>query len=232
MNEVKDEFHFRDLKADEITVKAFPTDGGISVILYKDARVDMTILNETVGPKNWTRLYPHGAAYCEVSIWDADKNAWITKGDYGQCDFGTNSEKGTASDSFKRACFNWGIGIELYTCPVICIPKHFVTTVAAKMDLKVVDELYVSEFKVKDHVITDISVVSKLSNQLIYCFKNGAEVKVEPKLTYQNQLRVFISGIEGLTISDVAQEFKLNGTSSEDEFKSALDKLKERYNAK
>ena len=156
MNEVKDEFYFRDLKADEITVKAFPTDGGISVILYKDARVDMTILNETVGPKNWTRLYPHGAAYCEVSIWDADKNAWITKGDYGQCDFGTNSEKGTASDSFKRACFNWGIGIELYTCPVICIPKHFVTTVTAKMGLKVVDELYVSEFKVKDHVITDI----------------------------------------------------------------------------
>lgn len=229
---IKDDFSFRDLKAEEIILKAFPTESGISIILYKDARVDMSILNETVGSKNWRRLYPNGASYCEVSIWDSEKSAWVTKGDYGQCDFGTNSEKGTASDSFKRACFNWGIGIELYTSPVICVPRHFVTTRNSNTGLKVVDDLYVSEFKVKDHVITDISVVSKLSGQTIYSYVDGKEVEVHPTLTYQNQLRLFISSIEGLTISDVAKEYKLNGLSSEEDFKKALEDLKVKYNAK
>ena len=34
----------------------------------------------------------------------------------------TEKEKGLASDSFKRAGFNWGIGRELYTAPFIYIP--------------------------------------------------------------------------------------------------------------
>lgn len=223
------DFTFRDLKAEEITLKAFPTEQGVSVVLYKDARVDINILNETVGPKNWTRLYPHGASYCEVSIWDEKKGAWVSKGDYGQCDFGTNSEKGTASDSFKRACFNWGIGIELYTSPVICIPRYFVSIVAAKNGLKVVDDLYVSDFKVVDHVITDISIISSLSGQTVYSFVNGKEVKVSPKLSGQNLLRLFISKVEGLSVKDVAQEFKLNGMSSDKDFEDALSQLKLRY---
>ena len=34
----------------------------------------------------------------------------------------TEKEKSQASDSFKRACFNWGIGRELYSAPFIWIP--------------------------------------------------------------------------------------------------------------
>lgn len=218
---------FRDLKAEEITLKAYPTnDGTVSVILYKDARVDINILNETFGLYGWKRLYPNGASYCEVSIWDDNKKDWVTKGDYGQCDFGSNSEKGTASDSFKRACFNWGIGIELYTSPVISIPTYYVTIA----NNKVVDELYVSDFKVKDHIITDITIMSRLSGQVVYSYVDGKSVEVNPELSYQNQVRVFAAEHK-LSIKDIAVEFKLNGLSSDDEFKVALEVLKGRYNA-
>lgn len=218
---------FRDLKAEEITLKAFPVENNlVSVILYKDARVDINILNESVGVYNWNRLYPNGSSYCEVSIWDKEKNAWVTKGDYGQCDFGANTEKGKASDSFKRACFNWGIGIELYSSPVILIPKHFLTV----SNNKVVDELYVSEFKVKDHIITDLTIMSRLSGQVVYSFVNGKEVEVTPTISNQNQLKIFMAE-HGLKAKDIAQEFKVNGSSSDEEFGKVLATLKGRFNA-
>lgn len=48
-------------------------------------------------------------------------DAWVDKQDVGT-ESNTEKEKGQASDSFKRACFNWGIGRELYTAPFIWIP--------------------------------------------------------------------------------------------------------------
>jgi hypothetical protein len=93
---------------------------GISLLLYKDARVDMNILDETVGPLNWQKEYTRNNANCIVSIWDEDKGQWIRKEDTGTESF-TEKEKGLASDSFKRACFNWGIGRELYTAPFVWI---------------------------------------------------------------------------------------------------------------
>ena len=58
--------------------------------------------------------------FCGVSIWDENKKQWITKWDCG-VESNTEKEKGEASDSFKRACFNWGIGRELYTAPFIYV---------------------------------------------------------------------------------------------------------------
>lgn len=114
---------FRDLKASEIdcrisTVKS----NGISLLLYKDARVDQNVLDEAVGPFNWQRSHEviDGNLYCTVSIYDAEKGIWVSKQDVGKESY-TEKEKGQASDSFKRACFNWGIGRELYTAPFIWI---------------------------------------------------------------------------------------------------------------
>ena len=45
----------------------------------------------------------------------------MAKQDVGACGH-TEKEKSQASDSFKRACFNWGIGRELYTAPFIWVP--------------------------------------------------------------------------------------------------------------
>ncbi|KAK9680654.1 Siphovirus Gp157 [Popillia japonica] len=97
---------------------------GLSLLLYKDARVDQNILDETVYPMNWTRHHEMigNNLYCTVSIYDEDKGIWVSKQDVGTESY-TEKEKGQASDSFKRACFNWGIGRELYTAPFVWIPS-------------------------------------------------------------------------------------------------------------
>lgn len=111
--------NFRTLNADEIDVRVGSIGkGSATLLLYKDARCDMNILDETVGPMNWERAHSRENANCTVSIWDDDKKCWIRKEDTGT-ESNTEKEKGLASDSFKRACFNWGIGRELYTGPRI-----------------------------------------------------------------------------------------------------------------
>lgn len=112
---------FRTLNADEIDCRtASVSEKGLSLLLYKDARVDMNILDETVGAMSWQRMHTRENANCIVSIWDDAKSMWISKEDTGAESY-TEKEKGLASDSFKRACFNWGIGRELYTAPFIWI---------------------------------------------------------------------------------------------------------------
>jgi hypothetical protein len=110
---------FRLLRADEIDCRISTcSQYGVGLLLYKDARCDMNILDETVGPFNWQRDHKElkGNIYCGVSIYDEARGMWVTKWDCGKESY-TESEKGEASDSFKRACFNWGIGRELYTAP-------------------------------------------------------------------------------------------------------------------
>lgn len=93
--------------------------GGYAVILaYKDARVDMNRLDEVCGQLNWKREHTRDNANCIVSIWDDEKKQWVSKEDTGT-ESNTEKEKGLASDSFKRACFNWGIGRELYDYPIM-----------------------------------------------------------------------------------------------------------------
>jgi hypothetical protein len=113
---------FRKLKASEIDVRvqSVKEGKGAVLLLYKDARCDMNILDETVGAFNWKREHTRDNANCIVSIWDEAKAQWISKEDTGT-ESNTEAAKGLASDSFKRACFNWGIGRELYTSPFIWI---------------------------------------------------------------------------------------------------------------
>lgn len=111
------------LKASEIEcrVGTMKSDG-CSLLLYKDARVDMRLLDETFGAMNWKRSHEviDGNLYCTISIWDESKKEWISKQDVGTESM-NEKEKGQASDSFKRAGFNWNIGRELYTAPFIWI---------------------------------------------------------------------------------------------------------------
>lgn len=118
------ELKFRTLRADEIECRVSTISvNGLSLLLYKDARCDMDMLDEAVGSMGWQREHKRENANCVVSIWDTDKKMWISKEDTGS-ESNTEAQKGLASDSFKRACFNWGIGRELYTAPFIWItPK-------------------------------------------------------------------------------------------------------------
>ena len=94
----------------------------VNLLLYKNARVDMKILDELFTPFGWKRTHKliGDRLYCQVEVWDAEKKEWICKEDVG-VESNTEAEKGQASDSFKRACVNWGIGRELYTAPRISI---------------------------------------------------------------------------------------------------------------
>lgn len=113
----------RPLTADEIECRiGTQTDKGVSLLLYKDARVDMRMLDEEYGATNWQRHHEvvNGNLYCTISVWDSAKECWVSKQDVGTESY-TDKEKGEASDSFKRAAFNWGIGRELYTAPFIWV---------------------------------------------------------------------------------------------------------------
>lgn len=115
------ELKFRLLKADEIECRIGTiNEKGLTLLLYKDARCDMNILDETVGALNWDREHTRENANCIVSIYDDEKKEWVSKEDTGT-ESNTEAEKGLASDSFKRACVNWGIGRELYTAPFIYV---------------------------------------------------------------------------------------------------------------
>lgn len=116
----------RTLKADEIECRVGTINAkGCSLLLYKDARVDMKILDETYGVGNWQRTHEviNGNLFCTIEVWNDRISQWVKKQDVGTESY-TEKEKGEASDSFKRAGFNVGIGRELYTSPFIWImPK-------------------------------------------------------------------------------------------------------------
>lgn len=156
------ELKFRDLKADEIDVRVAQVynDKGITLLLYKNARVDQDILDETVGAMKWQRHHNRDNANCIVSIWDEDTKQWIEKEDTGTESF-TEKEKGLASDSFKRACFNWGIGRELYTSPFIWIPWNSLINVTAKDGKYTIKDTFeVKDIEIENKKIVAVTIIN------------------------------------------------------------------------
>ena len=158
---------FRPVKADEIDARIQSINKKYAtVLLYKDARVDQNILDETVGCYNWQKSYSRDNQNCTVSIWDEDKSQWISKEDTGT-ESNTEKEKGLASDSFKRACFCWGIGRELYTTPLIQIPTEFfetkVDTYNGRESIKTYDRICVDDLEVVVDEATGIKRITKLT---------------------------------------------------------------------
>ena len=104
----------------DFRVQSINKGGYATILAYKDARVDMNRLDSVCGHLNWKREHTRDNQNCTVSIWCDEKKQWVSKEDTGT-ESNTEKEKGLASDSFKRACFNWGIGRELYDYPIIQI---------------------------------------------------------------------------------------------------------------
>ena len=166
------ELKFRDLRADEIDCRiAMVKQSGLSLLLYKDARCDMNILDETVGAFNWQRSHTRDNANCIVSIYDEDKKQWVSKEDTGT-ESNTEKEKGLASDSFKRACFNWGIGRELYTAPFIWIDASCCNLTNGKC----YDKFAVADIKIEDKKIVYLKIVNT-SKKGAVVFETGKSVK-------------------------------------------------------
>lgn len=183
---------FRTLTADEIELRVgTATPNGFSLLLYKDARCDMQLLDETVGSMDWQRTHEvvDGRLCCTVSVWDAKKSQWISKQDVGT-ESQTEKDKGQFSDSFKRACVNLGIGRELYSAPFIWIKGHMVEDKKArsgyKPDPKFVKGLKVSAIEYsKKRTITKL-VIEDNDGDIVFehgtkSVKKTSAKKAEPK---------------------------------------------------
>lgn len=168
---------FRDLKAEEIEVRVQSVKRtGVVLLLYKDARVDQSILDETVGAARWQKEFYSckDSLFCKVGIKCDDE--WIWKADCGT-ESNMEAKKGEASDSFKRACFNWGIGRELYTSPFIFIPvgvngQEYVNI----KDGKCYDKFIVEKIKIENKQIVGLSIINETLGRRVFVYaKEGAK---------------------------------------------------------
>ena len=179
---------FRSLTADEVDARVKTvTEKGVMLLLYKDARCDQRILDETVGPYNWQRHHSRDNANCIVSIWDMDKCQWIEKEDTG-VESNTESEKGLASDSFKRACFNWGIGRELYTAPFIWISSENCKITTKGKGFICYDKFKVSKMEVTDGKITMLEITNTSRNMVCFRYRTNAPVEAAKHGKTEEQL--------------------------------------------
>lgn len=162
----------RKLRADEIECRVGTiTEKGLTLLLYKDARCDMAILDETFGAMNWKREHTRDNHNCVVSVYDQDKKEWVSKEDVGT-ESNTEAEKGLASDSFKRACVNWGIGRELYTSPFIWITNCQIVPNPRKAGSFVCkDKFKVSEITYKDNGDIDKLVIKDQKGNVVFSNK-------------------------------------------------------------
>lgn len=184
------EITIRDLRADEVEVRVGSvTEKGATYLLYKDARCDMNILDETFGIFGWQREHyiKDGKEFCKVSIWDEFTNQWVSKEDTGT-ESNTEKEKGQSSDAFKRACFNWGIGRELYTSPFIFISLP-TEQFNGKWQLKrPIPSLKVTRMDVDNHRITGLEICNSATGDVLYSFpKKNAR---KPSLPLETELHL------------------------------------------
>lgn len=174
---------FRKLKANEIEVRiAQVNKGGASLLLYKDARVDQNILDETFGIFGWKRTHQMigDRLYCTVAIKNTETDEWVEKQDVGTESY-TEKEKGQASDSFKRACFNLGIGRELYTAPDIFFPKDKLFEYKEE-EKKCYDKFRVTDITYNDDVISSVTIecvsrYGKGSNSIVFSNNKVTSIK-------------------------------------------------------
>lgn len=167
----------RNLRADEIECRIGTiTEKGVTILLYKNARVDQAILDEVFGITGWQRSHCQigGETYCTVSVWDQEKQMWVSKQDVGS-ESEYEKVKGAASDSFKRACFNIGIGRELYTAPFIFIPASLLQMEIKNGKRVVKDKFAVQKIEIsKEKTITELSVVNQKGQEVFsYGSRNG-----------------------------------------------------------
>ena len=205
---------FRLLKANEIEVKVKQIkENGSVFLLYKTARTDMDLLDDTVGPSRWQCAYEEikGNLYCKIGIKDTDIDEWIWKQDCGiesREDGDGNEKKGEASDAFKRAGFKWGIGRELYTAPFIWISSDVVRTKSIGKGFSLQDpfaKFHVSKVEYDETNSIKALVIADSKNNVVYTFGDRkTPVKTQPaqekrKLSEQAQKEIDqATSVEGL----------------------------------
>ena len=193
-NEKKKTLEFRPLNANEIEIRVGTTvkqkeNGkvakdeygndkikGFFLLLYKNARVDQVVLDETVGTFNWQCKYYQvkNTMVCSVGIYNEERGEWLWKDNGGDDDFNTEQIKAELSDSFKRACFNWGIGRELYYAPKVYVATTASNTTSAHYSVK---QIKYDENK----RITRLIIINDSTKDVVYTYGVKGEEEPTPK---------------------------------------------------
>jgi hypothetical protein len=171
---------FRDLTAEEIEVRVSRvTNAGVELLLYKDSRCDMRILDETVGPENWQNEFYEckGTLFCKVGILvprGEQFREWVWKDNAG-APSNMEAQKGEASDAFKRACFTWGIGRELYTSPRIFVYADKCDKIQQGKNGKMqcYDRFHVEKVRIEDGQITGLSIWNDTTGHRCFVWQKG-----------------------------------------------------------
>lgn len=220
---------FRTLRADEIEVKVKQVKAnGLVALLYKTARTDMDLLDETVGAECWDCDYKtiKDNLYCGISIKTDD--GWVTKWDCGiesREDDEGNQKKGEASDAFKRAGFKWGIGRELYTSPFIWIPS---SACEIKEGKKCYDKFVVKsiEYSEDGKRITGIVVYNSSKGLTAYTWKEQNDKQEEEQRNKEARDKlIYVLQKKGIDLSQYAKEHNLSKDSTAEDYTKCLIEL-------
>lgn len=167
---------FRDLTANEIEVRVSRiTNAGVELLLFKDSRCDMRILDETVGAENWQNEFyeQKGTLFCKVGLFtDYDRGPmWVWKSNAG-APSNIEAQKGEASDAFKRACFTWGIGRELYTAPRIFVYGDKCKSLKQGKNGKMqcYDHFSVAKIKIVDGRIVGLAIRNDDTGRVVFTY--------------------------------------------------------------
>ena len=106
--------------------------------------------------------------YCTVSVKNPDTGEWVSKQDVGTESM-TEKEKGQASDAFKRACFNWGLGIELYDFPFIVIKSDNINETQYDMNNRIKSLDWKVEYDDKNKV-SYLGAVDRRRGKIVFEF--------------------------------------------------------------
>lgn len=216
--------NFRTLKANEIECRVgnvAKNDSGFFLLLYKNARVDQTILDETVGQWDWQCKYYQvkNTMVCSVGIFNKDRNEWLWKDNGGDDDYQAEQVKAELSDAFKRACFNWGIGRELYYAPKIWVSATSENTTKARYSVKNI------EYD-NDKRITRLTIINEKTKEVVFLYGNDKKVSQNADLTPKNPVadneqRGSIDKNDLKTIQDTVASYS---ETSRNKFYTWLDK--------
>ena len=223
------------LRADEIECRVSTiSEKGLSLLLYKDARVDQRILDETFTPMGWQRTHQSidGNLYCTVEVWDSEKKQWIAKQDVGTMSY-AEKEKGQASDSFKRACFNIGIGRELYTAPdLIWVTGDKVKIQKKGEKLTTYDRFRVQSIEYNDQREISALVIVNSWNKVVYSWiaPKGAVPKQEESGLSTDQMNSLQKELvrTGVALEAVLERYHLSKPEemNPDIYKQAISSLR------
>lgn len=228
----------RNLRKDEIEVRVASTQNNVAqVLLYKTARTDAAILDETFGQFNWQCTYSEnkGNLFCTISVRDPETNQWVSKSDCGS-ESNIEKEKGEASDAFKRSGFRWGIGVELYSTPRIKIPIE---------DSDMYNGRFCQTFSLKDiqispdHKITSLTIQDRRGNvrytynaqqpqpQQYQPFQQPVQHYQQQENSQDNAQRFDFDFTQPVRVAATAQKRKTRYTN--DEFISRMSEEKQKY---